>query len=134
MTQNSFYRVGGTIWADDPSYVLRTADEELSQRVRSGEFCYVLSTRQVGKSSLMVRTAWRLKAEGMLTAVIDLTLVGSGSDSVTANQWYFGVADEIFSRLGLGRDLDSWWNQHYDLPPSQRLVQFLRDVVLTRTS
>ena len=44
---------------------------------RAGEFCYVLTARQMGKSSLMIRTALRLKEQGVRTAIIDLTKIGS---------------------------------------------------------
>jgi hypothetical protein len=134
MTWNSFYRVGGTLPPDAPSYVERAADCELFRRVRVGEFCYVLSTRQMGKSSLMVRTARRLRDEGAHAAIVDLTLLGTSRETATAEQWYFGIADAIFERLGLDADLDAWWDRRSGLPPTRRLVQFLRDVVMARTS
>ena len=85
-----FFVAGGTLRANTPSYVERPADEELFQKVRDGEFCYVLTARQMGKSSLMIRTARRLRAEGVQSVVIDLTKVGI---EVSAEQWYLGVAD-----------------------------------------
>ena len=56
---SDFYVVGGTVPRDAPSYVVRRADQELVDALRRGEFCYVLTPRQMGKSSLMVRTAAR---------------------------------------------------------------------------
>ena len=40
-----FYRVGGTVHGDAPSYVLRKADEELYSGLKQGEFCYLLDSR-----------------------------------------------------------------------------------------
>src|SRR5947209_5171185 len=71
-----FYVVGGNLHPNDPSYVERPADRDLYEALRRGEFCYVLTARQMGKSSLMVRTATRLRAEGVAVAIVDLTGIG----------------------------------------------------------
>lgn len=63
-TARPFYVTGGTLPRDAPSYVTRRADDELLDGLRAGRFCYVLTSRQMGKSSLMVRTATRLRQEG----------------------------------------------------------------------
>ena len=60
----SFYVLGGTLQADASCYVRRRCDETLFQSLQEGAFCYVLTSRQMGKSSLMVRPAVRLRADG----------------------------------------------------------------------
>src|ERR1043166_82012 len=50
-----FYVTGGTLRPDAPSYVERQADKDLLDGLLKGEFCYVLTSRQMGKSSPMVR-------------------------------------------------------------------------------
>src|SRR5438105_3048075 len=83
-----FYVTGGTLRHDTPSYVERQADSDLYDGLTRGEFCYVLTSRQMGKSSLMVRTRARLRADGVAVAVLDLTRLGQ---NLSAEQWYEGL-------------------------------------------
>ena len=55
-SNSAFYITGGTLPPDAASYVERQADKDLLNGLRSGEYCYVLNSRQMGKSSLI---AWR---------------------------------------------------------------------------
>lgn len=80
-SSSNFYQVGASLPIDAPSYVQRQADEEFYQKLRSGKFCYVLNSRQMGKSSLRVQTMQRLQQEGTICAAIDLT--GIGKHNVT---------------------------------------------------
>jgi len=121
-----FFVDGGTLKANAPSYIERLADEELYQAVKRGLFCYVLTARQMGKSSLMVRTSRRLKVEGVETAIIDLTQIG-----VTAPEtWYFDFVSELSSGLHLKKDVEAWWYAHSAQGYVLRFKNFLRDVVL----
>src|SRR5262245_53516831 len=90
-----FFRVGGSLPPDSPSYVERPADEQLFEQLLAGRFCYVLTARQMGKSSLMLRTAERLREYGFQTARVDLS--GLGVQEVTSEQWYLG----LIKRIGL---------------------------------
>jgi hypothetical protein len=106
MADPNFYTVGGTVQASDGIYIPRQADEELLQLCRDRQFAYVLTPRQMGKSSLMVRTAERLQAEGVRTAIADLQDLGT---QATAEQWYLGVLVKLEDGLGLETNVVSWW-------------------------
>ncbi|MBE9508293.1 MAG: AAA-like domain-containing protein, partial [Chloroflexi bacterium] len=122
-----FFVAGGTLRADAPSYVKRPADDELFNLASAGQFCYVLTPRQMGKSSLMVRTAHRLHKSGVSTAIIDLT--GGGTD-VSVEQWYLGLITQLKVQLNLSVDPEAWWSEYASLGAVQRFTDFLHDVLL----
>ncbi|BAZ10917.1 TPR repeat-containing protein [Calothrix sp. NIES-4071] len=125
------YQVGGSLPVNAPSYVKRQADDDLCLALKNGEFCYVLNSRQMGKSSLRVQTMQRLQNEGVACAAIDLTRIGS--QDLTSEQWYAGIVRSLVSSFEL-RDklnLPTWWREHNYLSPLQRLSVFLEEVLLT---
>lgn len=58
------YQIGGSLSVNNPTYVDRAADTELYKALLNRSFCYVLTSRQMGKSSLRVQTRHRLESEG----------------------------------------------------------------------
>ena len=133
MTQNErnlhshIFRAGGSLAEDAPSYVRRRADTELYDALLQGEFCYILTSRQMGKSSLMVRTAARLRQNGVRVAALDVTAVGL---NLSAEQWYFGLLDILAEQLGLEDEMEAFWEAHANLGPLRRFMAALQTVAL----
>jgi outer membrane lipoprotein-sorting protein len=127
LTSSGFYVTGGTLRLDAPSYVERQADRDLLTALLKGEFCYVLTPRQMGKSSLMVRTASKLRERGAHVAVLDLTAIGQ---NLTPEQWYDGLLNRLGRQLKLEDKLEDYWQGHPRFGPAQRFFNALRDVAM----
>ncbi len=125
--EGDFYVTGGTVGLDAESYVPRAADQILFNALERGEFCYVLTSRQMGKSSLSVRIADQLRSGGAFVARLDLTAVGQ---NLEARQWYDGLLDQLGGELGLEAQVEAFWRTHEHLPPLLRWMQGIKDVVL----
>lgn len=135
-TQNQAcaYQVGGSLPVGVPTYVRRQADTDLYESMKQGEFCYILNSRQMGKSSLRVQTMQRLQAGGIATTAIQLTEIGTSE--TTPEQWYAGLIYSLVSRLNLfdSFDLESWWSQRRLLSYVQRFSKFIEEVLLPSIS
>ena len=119
------FEIGGTLPPNAQCYVHRKADVELYEKLIAAKYCYVFNSRQMGKSSLAVRTMHELRKNGMICVSVDLTEIGK---QVSAEQWYAGVVRclvkncDDFSQLNW-RD---WWLEQRDLlSPVQRLNEFI---------
>src|SRR5947209_3515627 len=127
--EREFYVTGGTLEPDAPCYVERKADSDLLAHLSQGEFCYVLTPRQMGKSSLMARTAARLREAGTAVVLLELTALGQ---NLTTEQWYDGLLGYVGQELDLEEQLERFWLAHERLSPLQRWLRALREVVLAQ--
>lgn len=125
---NYRYQVGGSLPVNAPTYISRAADELLLQALLAGEYCYVLNSRQMGKSSLRIQTMNRLLADDIACAEIELS--GIGSQQITCQQWYGGLIQELASGFDLEVNVMEWLCDRAHLSPVQCLGEFISNVLL----
>lgn len=124
------YQVGGSLPMDAQFYVVRSADRQIYEGLRQGEFCYVFNARQMGKSSLMVRMMHQLRQDGYCCTAIDMTRICG--EKITPEQWYKGLVVELWQGFEMFNrvNLKSWWSDRQDLSLVQRLSQFIEEILL----
>lgn len=131
MRKRGIYTVGGTVQAAGGRYITRAVDDELIQNCQNGDFSFVLTARQMGKSSLMVRTAQRLAHEGIRSAIVDLSQIGV---QITEDAWYLGILTRIEDSLDLNTNVYDWWDKHSQLGHGHRFSFFFEKIVLSEVT
>jgi hypothetical protein len=81
----------------------------------------------MGKSSLMARTASKLRDQGTNVVALDLTAIGQ---NLTPEQWYDGLIIRLGRQLRIEDELDDFWLTNERLSPVQRFFTALRDVAM----
>src|SRR5262245_14044987 len=116
---------GGALSGDCPWYVERRQDSEVYDRLSRGENCYVLTSHQMGKSSLVVRLMDKFHRNGLRAAAIDLAAFGR---ELNASQWYNALTLRIGRELQLEEEFETFWTAHRTLTPFQRFYRALECV------
>lgn len=127
MNQRSSWNqiAGGTLEPTDPSYIERLADQELLEGLERQEFCFILSSRQMGKSSLLAKASHSLRKKGWRVAVLDMTEIGTEGGLVHPNIWYKNVCDILLQRTGSRLSLTELWDETDSKTNSRRFYEVL---------
>jgi len=134
----NFYYVGGSVPLDAPSYIKREADDIFYNYLKNGQYCYVLNSRQMGKSSLWVQTQKRLKEDNIDCAIIDLSGLGK---NISEDIWYRVLFEQLVKRFDLsirGKE-QTWWDERayksaIYKSAINRLDQFVEEILLKEVS
>jgi WD40 repeat protein len=129
------YQCGGALFHDDPSYVQREADHQLYDLLKAHQYCYVLNSRQMGKSSLKVRVLHRLQDEDGVNC-LDLDMSRLVSKASSLEGWYHGIMQQIFQKFITPTlsGFTAWLNEHSFLDPPQQFAEFLERFILPNTT
>ncbi|MBC1279911.1 AAA-like domain-containing protein, partial [Nostoc sp. UCD121] len=122
------YIFSGSLPENASTYVTRQADDELYEALLQGQFCYVLNSRQSGKSSLRVRTMSRLGETGVECASIDLSSISI--QTATQENWYADLIVKLIDSFALNVDFKIWWEQNQLNSPLLRYSNFLSNILL----
>ncbi|MCG6137668.1 MAG: GUN4 domain-containing protein [Nostoc sp. LLA-1] len=122
------YIFSGSLPENASTYVTREADADLYAGLQAGKFCYVLNSRQSGKSSLRVRTMQRLREDGVLCAAIDLS--AGGIQNVPPEQWYADLIDTLIDSFAVDLDFGDWWEANQLNSLVTRFRKFIEEVLL----
>ena len=119
-------KVGGPVDSSEQPYVSREADQELQSLLKAGEFVNVVTSRQMGKTSLVYRAIAELTPQGYQFAYYDLSALRSETD---ARRYFQTLAGELARELAPTFDLDAFWHQRENQTVSQGFIDFFRDVL-----
>ena len=122
------YIFSGSLPENASTYVKREADDELYKALKQGKFCYVLNSRQSGKSRLRLRTMSRLSEAGVECASIDLSSINI--QSATQENWYADLITKLIDSFALDVEFEDWWNKKQLNSPLLRFTDFIEKHLL----
>ena len=123
------YQVGGSISATSGTYIARAADITLFHALQNRELCYVFNSRQMGKSSLLLKVKSQLQQQNTLCCFVDMSRIGSVN--ITLEQWYGGMVAELWRGFSLpkGKAVFQWWESLGDISPAQKLATLFDKII-----
>ena len=125
-----YYKFGGALSPNATSYVVRQGDTKLCEGLKAMKFCYVFNSRQMGKSSLRVRTMKTLQKEGFACITIEMRDICSYK--VKQDDFYATIFSHLVSGFDLAIDEGDWWHKHEDISPFGRLSKFFHEELLEK--
>ncbi|MCJ7557790.1 MAG: AAA-like domain-containing protein [Gammaproteobacteria bacterium] len=129
-----FFVVGGPVLPGRACYLPRPADAQMLRFLDMGESCTLFMPRQCGKTSLINHCAQRLRKDGRLAAIVDLTQMGTLEHSDEPSRWFYTIAHRILRDLRLKINLQQWWRDHSGLSNQERMADFFWEILLGNTT
>jgi hypothetical protein len=122
-------QVGGTLDPKKHLYISRKHEEDdLCRFLNEREYCNVIASRQVGKSSLVTFIMERLELAGNRVAYCDIS--GEIGGPPNGEDWYQGLLRMLTLEFGLDIDINEWWKEQSGATANQKLMHFFEDVLL----
>ncbi len=121
---------GRTVKASQLQYIYRKTDDELFHLCQNHAPAHILHAPQMGKSSLLAKTAERLATESHLSVLIDLSQFPLPPRE---EEWFQKIVLLLEDDLDLSSEALPWWTAHDSLSPAERMIEFFREVVLPET-
>jgi hypothetical protein len=119
---------GGTLDVDDPWYLARSTDATALAHIRQpGQTLTIKGPRQMGKSSLLMRTVKEGMDSGKSVALLDFQLVDEDSKA-HADVFFRRFASWVAEQLNLPDAVDKFWNPAYASP--QNCTRYMEQHVL----
>jgi formylglycine-generating enzyme required for sulfatase activity len=123
-------KVGGPVDSTEQLYISRDADQELLDLLKAGEFVNVVTSRQMGKTSLVYRAMVQLAPQAYQFAYYDLSKLRRETDS---RRYFQTLVSEIARELNSTIDLDAFWSQRANQTVSQGFIDFFRQALANLT-
>ncbi len=119
---------GGTLDVDDPWYLPRQTDATALAHIRQpGQTLTIKGPRQMGKSSLLMRTVKAGMDAGKSVALLDFQLVGEDSKA-DADLFFRRFSSWVAEQLNLPDAVEKFWNPAYASP--QNCTRYMEQHVL----
>jgi len=119
--------IGGDVQASNGTYLKRPADDQLLTNCQNAKYSYVLSCRQIGKSSLKNAVANQIREQNIRECRIDLNEIGRSKDPI---HFYFGFINKIHQELSLKIDINKWWEEQDKLSLNSKFCNFFSEILL----
>ena len=119
-------QVGGTLVPGRHVYIARPEDQQVLELLQAHEYCNILTSRQMGKSSLIAHVARIIDQRNIRVAQVDLQDLGTPQ---SLDDWYQGLLTEIARDLEVRVDVRQWWSSSEWPTPNQRLIAFFREII-----
>ena len=119
---------GGTLDVDDPWYLPRQTDVTALAHIRQpGQTLTIKGPRQMGKSSLLMRTVKAGMDAGKNVALLDFQLVGEDSKA-DGDLFFRRFSSWVAEQLNLPDTVEKFWNPAYASP--QNCTRYIEQHVL----